>query len=490
MKILDKINTTLHSIQAYAGGTIPVGGKLFQTKSTEFSGNLSEKYEDIEKLLTDEKIYSLVALIASLVQYSYKGPHLQPVNKYEDDELTPNESKVLNLADKFADSINGLDYSQLMFDIAWNIILHGEEIFIYKFGKEKQIVALQPVALNASYFVERKDQINNKETTVYSDEILVVKKDGTDNNPDTYDREQFEHISYHRRSVWRKDIEGRTTFNVYSIVPAKCLQNLHKWKLKTMENDVIWKNKLLPRIKHTLDMGGINAAQYPGKTQSEKTAAALRDANKIIENFKNETKIDTPDEDLISSESVTTEMLESRSTNYQDPNKTLDQINDSFNTPFGVPNGQTGGNSGASMGVELDSIFESIRVDVIAKAIAKALGKAVRKQLIINDPGLVDEINRIYIHVDTMLPVHKFTLARTVLALAKSGTVLKTESREMVGLPRLPQMKDELFISSKDNSRDSEEQGEKDLLQESAGKNSNNDSPRAKENTSESRNTA
>ena len=108
--VIDQIRTML---QAFSEGTIPVGGKIFKTKSTEFSEIQSDKYEDVEKLLNDEKIYSIVALIASLVQSSYKGVQLKPEDKYTDNELTESERKVLKLAEKFVGDVEGLDYEVL-----------------------------------------------------------------------------------------------------------------------------------------------------------------------------------------------------------------------------------------------------------------------------------------------------------------------------------------------------------------------------------------
>ena len=484
MGIIDKIRNT---IQAFSDGTIPVGGKILRLKTTEFLDEQSDKYEDITKLLNDERIFSLVALTSSLIQSAYKGIHLKPTDRYTDKTLTKNEIKVLKLGDEFADPISGLDFKQLFFDIGWSIALYGEERYVYMIEKDKGITELKSVPLNSSYFVDNTEQINSVNTIVRTGNILVVNKNPNNTNPDIIKEGGFEQIAYHKRGVWRRDIHGRDTYGVYPIVPGKCLQNLYKWKLKTMENDVAWKNKLMPRILHELDMGGISAAGYPGKTKAEKNAAALADAQKIIQNFKNNTKIDTPDEDLIVSKSVVTKILEATSTNYMAPNDTLEQINKAFNTPFGIPEGQIGGESGSSMGAQLDSYFESIRIDTIASLISKALTKALHKHLIINNAGLSEEIKRLYVHIDTMIPVHRFEMARTILSLAQSGVVLKTETREMINLPRIPQLPKEDFMEKRQSTlRDSPEQIEKDLLSEVPGANDNNEGPGAEKTTSQS----
>lgn len=485
MSIFNQIRGKLSILQYFGEGEIPVGGKLFKFKTKEFSDAPSDKYEDIEKLLLDERVYSIVALMAGLCQYAYKGPQLKPVDRYQDSELTKKEAKVLELADIFTGE-TGLDFKTLVFEIAWNVILHGEERFYYAFDEEtKGVSDLVSVPLNASYFVEDKGQIKNKTKQVHNANVLVVNKDNTTSDVDTYKLGEFEQIAYHKRGVWRKDIEGRQTYGVYSIVPGRCLQNIVKWKLKTMENDVAWKNKLLPRILHKLKMG-ITSSEYPGATKQEKNDAALKDAKKLIQNFKNATKIDTPDEDLIVSDGVDTSILEPSSTSYQDPNNTLMQINNSINTPFGVPPGQIGGASGPSLSSELDSIFETIRVETTVNAIAKVLGKVVRKHLRITNPSLSAEIDRLYIHTDAKLPVHLHSLARSILALAKSGVIIKGELREIMGLPRLPQLPDEAFAKpGGDGLRISDKQTEKDLESEEPGANKNNDTPGGQKNTGE-----
>ena len=483
MGIFGNIMTKLQNFAT--PGTIPIGDKIFQRNTVEFRDELGYDFGEIQRLLTDEKIYSLIALTASLVSSSFKGVSLLPESRYTDKELTPQEEEILTIADRFVGTAVGLNYKRLFFSLTWNIALHGDEIYIYEYGENENrpgISRLVPVPLDSAYFLDERRKEQNPGETVYNDNILAIRDE--QNNVTYYEKEEFEHMSYQNHGIRRTDITGRTTFNVWSLSPGNTLRNMYKWKLKTMENDVAWKNKLMPRILHVLKMPDISPARYPGATQQEKTKNAMEDAKKIMLEYKRQVANDTADADMIETDAVDTKILEANSTNYQLPNETITQINDSFNMPFGISNGQLGGQSGTSMAGELDSVFQSIRIDSISRTIADALGRTLRKQLIIEKPGAIDIINRVYLHVNSMLPVHQHTTARALLDMSYSGVLLKTEMRELMGLPRVPQLPADYFADvQKNDAKDSPAEKQKNETQTNESVSNNNGGPEAQRNT-------
>lgn len=466
--------------QFFSEESLPLSGRIFAAKTGEFNNELDMSYAAMLKLSSDERVESILNLVASTVQKSFSGVYIRPTDRYLDQVLDEKELEILNLCDKF---IVDLKVKQLFFDYAYNITLHGD--VFDRFSKTQSgITDLIPLPLNAISVIQDKNQDSNKGANIIVMEANFVQVRKPNNNGwDNYPIDQILHISYNNRRVWRKDIEGRITFGIWSIPPMACLQHLVAWKKKTIENDIIWKNKLLPIRHFSLSMPGIVPSKYIG-TQDQKIALATADGKKLINDFKESVKPETADSDLITSDTVKAEMLEAKSTNYHAPNETIDQINNFMNTPMGVPNSFLGGNSGASQGIEMSAIFNSIRIGKIAEDIATEITKVLKIHLIILKPGLKDVIDRVAIHTNTTLSIEKFELSKTALAMSETGAVTSREIRESLGLAPIPLLPKEAFPISTGDTKASKKEMIKDIKAEGV-KRGNNDSPQGERNAME-----
>jgi len=431
-------------IQRFSDPSIPVGGKIWKMSTTEFNLPLKYDYDTIEKLLEDERIFSIVALVSSMVQKAYVGPELHPSDRYTDNEISKDETKALNAAIEVS---RDLKFNQLCFNYAWQLVTHGD-LFEKIIKNDKGITKLVSLPLSSTRILANESQIRSsgQGAQILEENLITVKKNSNDTNPTVYKEDEYFHISFKNHAVWKKDIEGSDTYGIYSLSPIASLQRLVNWKKKTIENDIIWKNKLLPRILYKLKMPSIIPSKYTG-TQTEKVAAAQKDATLLTDKFINSTRTLRPDDDIVMSDAADAKMLEASSINYHQPNETISQINTFLNTPQGVPSGLLGGETGASMGLELASIFAGIRVDYLVKKVLDALVKVMQSHVrIIASSSKEEVISRLFIHSDPSLTVEKFQKVKTALSMAATGQFTRAEIREASGYTRLPQLPEEAFV--------------------------------------------
>ena len=471
-------------IQRFTDPSIPVGGKIWKMSTKEFNLPLKYDYDTIEKLLEDERIYSIVALVSSMVQKAYVGPELHPSDRYTDNKISEDETKALNAAIQVS---RDLEFPQLCFNYAWQLVTHGD-LFEKIVKNDKGITGLVSLPLDSTRVLANEFQKKQRGqgAQITEEKLITVKKTTNDSDPTVYKEGEYFHLSFKNHAVWRKDIEDTDTYGIYSYSPIASLQRLVNWKKKTIENDIIWKNKLLPRILYKLKMPSIIPSKYTG-TQTEKVASALKDATLLTDKFINSTRTLRPDDDIVMSDAADAKMLEASSVNYHQPNETISQINTFLNTPQGVPSGLLGGETGASMGLELASIFAGIRVDYIVKKILGALNKIMQSHVrIVASSSKEEVISRLFIHSDPSLTVEKFNKVNTALSMAATGQFTRAEIREASGHVRLPQLPEEAFVRisvGESNKSINDQVG--NIEQEKTKSNENNLSPQAKRNATE-----
>lgn len=467
-------------------GALPAGGTLFGLHTHDTLDRVMYDYDSINKMLYDERVQSIVSLVASMVHNSYGGIQIKPEDKFSDQELTPREREAINLAEMFL-SEEYFDGLRKMFDYAWELTAHGDLFDRFIIDPELGLT-VQSIPLNTVRVLEDRGQATRRgsEIQILQENFISIRKSEQSRELELLPKGEYGHLSYKNYGVWREDIEGTNTYGIYSIPPIASLQKLLKWKNKTIENDIIWKNKLLPRILHRLNMDSIVPMKYMADSQEEKVAKAQADADKLIDNFISKTKIIKPDEDLVISNAVESTMLEASSTNYQKPNETLSQINDFLGTPQGIPSGLLGGQIGASLGLEVAAVVASMRVDIISKRVAGYLGMIVRKHLRLTNASLGDDvINRLYIHVDPSLTVEKFTKVKIGLTMANLGCFTLQEIRQAVGYSALPQMDQSKLIRLEGKAHWTEGQKMNEIEQTGPVDNKNNRTPGAERNSTE-----
>ncbi len=470
--------------QLFEDGGLPLGGTLFGFKSEEFKSGYNYSYDAMTKMLEDERIYGIIALMSSWAQKSYSGVYVEQEDEFVDGVLTNDEKEALKIAKKWCDDY--INIRKLFFDYTWDIMLYGDVFELI--SKTTDGISLKSLPLRNLIVTDSSTDTGLETRQITSPKFVNVVEDKQTNIVEYHKIDDVLHLSYKNRAVWRKDRFKRDTYGIYSIPPFACLQYLIRWKQKSIENDIIWKNKLLPRIVYTLKMPSILANKFTGKDYEEKLQKAKDAGQKLFEEVKSSTRFDSPDQDLLLSDGIEAKILEPNTAKYHSPNELISQINQILNTPSGIPNGQLGGDGQQSGSAEMAAVFGGIRINKIVEDIAFNLSKIMQRHLRIKAPHLnSDVIDRIKIHANLSLNTEKYDIAKTVLAMAKSGIYTKGELRKASGYPRLAQLPKEAFPERMTNDvRDSAAQLMKDIESETPESSGNNDDLQGKRNTTES----
>ncbi len=431
-------------------------------------------YTEMQKLMTDDRIYSIVCLMSSMVASCYKGIDILPEDYYTDNTLDDDERKIINEAIRFTREI---DIEELFFTYTWNMLAYGD--YVEKIIYDKNgIVRLEPLPLNNLIILDTESDTNDTERLITEKNFYYIKNEADTKASVPIKAEDVIHVSYNNRGQWRKDRENRDTFNVWSIPPIAPLKALMDWKDNTIKMDIKWKQRMVPREHWQMDLDYIQPTNYTG-TIEEKVQKAKEAITQEINNFKQEIDQPAPDQSIITTKTIEGNVMESSSTSYSAPNETLEQINNYLGTTTGIPDAYLGGKSDGYAGLSSVNIINGLRVEIISKKIKRELEKVIRKHLYLKQPGLASQIDRIIIQVSGNSVQLDLENSKVLMNFASSGLFSKEELRRKVGYGPTSQ---ELYSLKNDERRvrDSEEQVVTDV--EKQTDNEDSKSPQAQTN--------
>ena len=391
---------------------------------------LSYKYDDMNRLMEDERIYSIVSLCASIAKNSYKGIEILPRDIFKDDELSESEKKAVNEAEKFTRMINIKD---LFFTFAWNILAYGDYVERIISNKDG-ITHLEPLPMNNLTVIESKDQLNLTNKIVREPNYYILNE-REPNITAIYPKEEILHISHNSRGQWRRDIRNRDTFGIFSIPPIAPLKRMKDWKDNTIIQDKKWKARVIPREHWTVNTEDIIPAMFTaGNTMQEKLQLAQAESQKRIDAIVKVANDPASDQSIVTTNDVESKILEPDSTSYADPNDTINQINEALGSTTGVPQAYLGGKSDGYAGLSSVNAINNVRMEVLVDKIKTGFEYLIRKHLAIKMSGLgKDTIDRIVIHATTISPQLELEMSKVIINYATTGIFDQHELRKMAG---------------------------------------------------------
>ena len=430
MSIVNWITDKFQSVNIPSVGTIRNSLSPYRSSSP----NISYLYDDMTKLLEDERIYSIVSLTASMIRDSYTGIKIDPKDSYKDDELDATEQKALKYAEQFAKNIQ---LKSLIYTYAWNVLAYGD--YIERFNTSGEgVTRLKSLPLNNVTIIEDRGNINKIDKPIFEANHYLINESKF-GGADSYTSDEIIHVSYNNRGQWRKDILNRDTYGIYSVPPIAVLKKLVDWKNETISNDKKWKRKMVPREHWEVDTATINPNNFSG-TPDEKIDKAQKHIDSLIDKVQRVVDTPNPDQSIVTNQTVKSKVLEASSVSYAEPNNVLNQINESLGAPTGTPSAYLGGDSAGYAGLTAINNLAGIRIEPLAEKIALAFEKLIRKHLSIAHSNLGSAvINRILINIDTKSIQLKLETSRILLNFVKTELFTKSELRGIVGYGPLSQ---------------------------------------------------
>jgi len=408
----------------------------------------SNRYTEADALVNmDERLWSVIELAAVMVRKSYNGISLKPEGNEPIPTNTSNaEENAILEAKKFADQI---DIPSLLYNYTKDLWKYGDAVDKITFYGGNGISKITPLPMNLVTAIDNRKQFQQQ--LGLGGEVIQDPKfycvDELNANLRVKDQvipaNRIMHISFDNRRQWVVDNIGRWTFNVWSHSPIETLKVLIEWKHNLIRNDLLWRNRLLPREHHKLDLSVYDPSKYTG-TYSTKVANAKSDATTAIKDYNDKIKRREADQGFTTGTNVDIDIIEPKTTNYTSPNQIIDQINSLISTPTGTPGALVGGESKGFTSLLHSSSFTAMRADIYAMRITNALEGLVKKHVALVRPGLKqDVIDRLFIRNKLILDRDRTELAKIIGVLVNTNVFTPSEIRAIWGLDPLTEKQSE-----------------------------------------------
>ena len=402
----------------------------------------SNRYTEADALVNmDERLWSVIELAAVMVRKSYNGISLKPEgNEPIPQNMSNAEENAILEAKDFADK---LDIPGLLYTYTKDLWKYGDAVDKITFYGGSGVSKITPLPMNLVTAIDSRKQFQNAlsmDGEVIQDPRFYVV-DEMNRNLRVKDQiipaGRILHISFDNRRQWLTDNIGRWTFNVWSHSPIETLKVLIEWKHNLIRNDLLWRNRLLPREHHKLDLSVYDPSKYTG-TYSTKVTNAKSDATNAIKDYNDKIKRREADQGFTTGTNVDIDIIEPKSTNYTSPNSIIDQINSLISTPTGTPGALVGGESKGFTSLLHSSSFTAMRADIYAMRITSALEDLMKRHVALVRPGLKKEVvDRLFIRNRLILDRDRTELAKIIGVLTGTNIFTPSEIRQIWGLDPL-----------------------------------------------------
>lgn len=414
-------------------------------------------------LLRDERLRGNLELFAQMVGRAYQGIDITQKGDIENPrELSEEETALLETA---RDLDNRLDFRKLIKSYTRSLFKYGDVIehietdtaFLdEEFDEDVEaadaVTALTPLPMNQMTIIDEAGRIENPEPerVITQANIYVVdeeNQDQTEEDPVQYDKAEILHISLDNRSNWKEDLLGRPTFGIWSDPPIKSIIYLLEWKHNLIRNDMVWRNRMVPREHHKLNMTAFAPENYPGATFQARLSAAKLAATNEMNLYSNSIRTQEPDQGYVTSNDIEIMIVEPKTANYRDVNDQINQIDSKISTMTGTPEALSGGNNSSFSSVEFSGTFVSLRSEEMCNTIIRGLERVVWKHLKAVHPSTeIRDIKRIRLKSRLILDRDMTERAKVVSILAGTNTLTPTELRDIFGLEALTDIQQEEIL--------------------------------------------
>ena len=400
---------------------------------------MANKY-DIYRTLTeiDPELYGAINRLALMVKKSYRG-----VGVFVGRELDDKEKQLLKIVRDFE---NQWDLPQVFYSVAFNLIRDGDDIWAIKLGDEAGLTEWKPLPIPYVTIVGKEDQMNNPAAQVFERNIYVLNETSEplgmgEGIRQTWMKDEIVQFSLNNKAQIVYDSLNRFTFGVWSMSPVEPLKARLQWKLAVLINDILLRQKLVPREHHKLDLSAFDPAFYAGATVEERYGAAKAAAEKHIIDYK--TNVTEPlrevDKSYITGKKTEIEYVEPKHVTYIDPNPLMDQISRSIIAAVGIGEAAAMGRGRGTFATELVVASYSILAaealaDIIKRQVVNLIRKSIRKKY--KNEFTDEDLQKIDIRILLVLGLEKGEAARRAAIMEATGIATLDELRDEIGLTR------------------------------------------------------
>lgn len=404
-------------------------------------------------VLKDDRLRSIIDLFAKLVSRAYIGVDITQ----EGDEETPEaprefdeDEKALKLsAERW---LTRMKIKQLFEYYTKHLMKYGDTIdhietdpaFLDEELDEEAeatdaVTALTPLPMNQMTIVDEQGRIGDPDATkvITAAEIYVIdeqNQDQTEEEPQTFPKEEILHLSLDNRANWKQDLLGRNTFGIWSDSPLTSIKYLIEWKHNLIRSDMLWRQRMVPREHHQLNMAAFDPQNYPGDSFSSRLLSAQIAAKLELNRYAASIRGQQTDQGYVTSTDVNINIVEPKSTNYHEVNAQIDQIDGKVSSLTGMPEALSGGETKGFTSLEFSATFVSMRAEEMARIISEGIERVLYKHLKSVHPSVkAEKIKRVKLKTQLILDRDLTERAKIITIMTGTKAFTPTEIRKIFG---------------------------------------------------------
>jgi len=342
----DPMDTTIQSVDPLVVMPVNILGGRQADKRDLRSQNRYALADSIYN--SDERIYSAIELMALMIQKSIGKISIAGLHD-EDGVMSNEEKNAVDEANKFAKELGGVGIPRLFYHYTIDLWKYGDAVDVIKFDS-RGITGLTPVPMQAITAVDKREQLGADsafDTPMITNPkwYALDEQSSAPQIPDQiFNKSRILHISFNPRRNQIRDNMTRWTMNVWSVAPINSLIGIITWKEQLIRNDMIWRNRAVPREHHILDLSQFDMSKFSG-TFEQKQAASKAAAEKAIKDYNFSMQRREADQGYVSGKGVEIKYVEPKTASYMDPMPIIDQVNTWIGGPTGTPAALMGGES-------------------------------------------------------------------------------------------------------------------------------------------------
>lgn len=425
--LLKRVKTRLSAIAATSPQSQP---PVVQTLNWPYqffadtkNGNYFRMYDAMIDI--DADLYGYLSRISHMCRKAFGDMYIDAGRK-----LDPIEEELLAEAKKITER---LDFRGEFFSTAFDLLKYGDVVKHLIWDVEGGVTKIETLPRFQLTAVETKSQIGDSTGEVFNANFYVSNEQDQ-SEMQVYDATACVKCSLNCKSTYMIDIAGRRTYGVWSKPPTRTLLYYIEWKVNTMINDILWSHRNVPREWHKLDLSQFSPDKYQG-SREERERLALAAARNAADAYSQSLQSRQVDVGMVTDKNTEISYVEPKSTNYQQPNEKMAQINEALSNAMGIPAITQRASYASAL---MSGSFTVLQALSIADIIRVQFEQILRKSVQVKFGKRFDEhLDKLKIRLRLILEKDKTEIMRQVAIMRQSQCFTPTEIRAEWGLPPL-----------------------------------------------------
>jgi hypothetical protein len=370
-------------------------------------------YESLKDYFSLSRNYPLIQKLKPSTDKDFKNRYYEMSYYIDNDPAVYSSLKFIALTVSDAYKPLGYDIQKEVRGIVFNLMAFGDVIIL----KDKW---LQLPIYELSVVDDQKRIGSRAEDLVISDNKYYILNEMASKRT-VYESDDIIHLSLFSQGHMLRDIYNRWTYGIYGRAPMLSLLKLLAWKSKLIDDDILIKDRMIPREVHKIKVD-LPIQAFPGKTLDEKVQNYRVFVEQIMNDYRQNISRMEPGEHYVVNESASIDVIEPK-INYSTPNDLIDQLTQYIIGVFNVPISAVLGSSQSAYAAEL-AVASYYTVQ------ANAISGIVNEYLKLKYPEKSKRLDS----VQVILDIWKDSIFKRVALLTKTGIITTNEAREMIGL--------------------------------------------------------